>query len=172
MLFFLQGYGVDGVFAVTIALIFAREASVADAVFSGAALLALRHFAEAIAAPLFGWIADHLGARQVLVVASLLTLSGFVLVAVELTILGAIIMLVFRGAMASLGPAVISQELNEGDDVLGALARMQAWRDLGAACGPLVTGVALAILSPEIQHAIVAVFMGLGLLYWRAQSRA
>lgn len=58
VLYFLQGYGVDGVFAVSITLIFARDASLSDAVMSGGALLAMRHFGEAIAAPLFGWIAS------------------------------------------------------------------------------------------------------------------
>ena len=170
VLFFLQGYGVDGVFAVTITLIFAREASLSDAVLSGAALLAVRHFAEAIAAPLFGWIADHLGARPVFFAAAVLTMLGFVMVATGLTVPGAILMLIFRGALASLGPAVISQELEEGDDVLGALARMQAWRDLGAACGPLVTGVLLAVVSAEAQYAFVAVTMAFGLIFWRSRS--
>ena len=166
VLFFLQGYGVDGVFAVTITLIFARDAPVSDAVLSGAALLALRHFGEAIAAPLFGWMADQIGARRVFVTAAVLTMSGFVLVATGAIVIGAVIMLIFRGALASLGPAVISQEIGEGEDVLGALARMQAWRDLGAACGPLVTGVLLSVLSAEAQHAAVAVLMACGLAFW------
>jgi DHA1 family inner membrane transport protein len=59
ILFFLQGYGVDGVFAISITLIFARENDLSVAVMGGGALLAMRHFGEAIAAPLFGWIADR-----------------------------------------------------------------------------------------------------------------
>lgn len=166
VLFFLQGYGVDGVFAITITLIFAREASLSDAVLSGSAMLAMRHFGEAIAAPLFGWIADHLGARRVFVGAAILTMCGFALVAGGLTVIGALIMLLFRGALASLGPAVIAQSLEVGADVLGPLARMQAWRDLGAACGPLVTGVLLAYVSAELQHGLVACALGAGIAYW------
>jgi len=166
ILFFLQGYGVDGVFAITITLIFAREASLASAVMSGSALLALRHFGEAIGAPLFGWIADRYGARSVFVVAAIMTMMGFVLVALGITIIGAIVMLVFRGALASLGPAVIAQSLSADEDAIGPLARMQAWRDLGAACGPVATGFLLSILSAELQHAFVAMFLGAGLLYW------
>jgi len=166
VLYFLQGYGVDGVFAISITLIFAREAPLADAVMSGGALLAMRHFGEAIAAPLFGWIADRFGARRVFVAAAVLTMSGFVLVAVGATVIGALIMLLFRGALASLGPAVITQSLAADDEAIGPLARMQAWRDFGAACGPLATGFLLTFLSAEAQHAAMAVAMAGGLLYW------
>ena len=171
ILFFLQGYGVDGVFAVTITLIFARETSVANAVMSGSALLAMRHFGEAIAAPLFGWIADKLGASKVFIGAATLTMLGFIFVAIGWTVLGALIMLIFRGALASLGPAVIAQSTSEADDVIGPLARMQAWRDLGAACGPLATGFLLTILSPEMQHALVAIALGMGISYWLYAKR-
>ncbi len=166
ILFFLQGYGVDGVFAVTITLIFAREASLSEAVMSGSALLAMRHFGEAIAAPLFGWIADRFGARNVFVAAAFLTMIGFVCVAFGFTVFGALVMLLFRGALASLGPAVIAQSLAQEDDAIGPLARMQAWRDFGAACGPLATGFLLTFVSAEIQHAAVAVALAGGLIFW------
>lgn len=170
VLFFLQGYGVDGVFAITITLIFAREASLSVAVMGGGALLAMRHFGEAIAAPLFGWIADRYGARQVFVAAAFLTMIGFVLVAAGLTVAGALVMLIFRGALASLGPAVITQSLDADQDAIGPLARMQAWRDLGAACGPLATGLLLATVSAELQHAAVSVALAAGLIYWLKNS--
>lgn len=166
VLFFLQGYGVDGVFAVSITLIFAREASLSQAVLSGSALLAMRHFGEAIAAPLFGWIADRFGARRVFVLAALLTLFGFVGVALGFTVAGALVMLLFRGALASVGPTVIAQSLSDDEDAIGPLARMQAWRDIGASCGPLATGFLLTIVSAEIQHGMVAVAMAAGLCYW------
>lgn len=166
ILFFLQGYGVDGVFAISITLIFAREVSLSEAVMSGGALLAMRHFGEAIAAPVFGWIADFFGARKVFVMAAILTMIGFAGVAVGLTVYGALIMLIFRGALASLGPAVITQSLDEHEDAIGPLARMQAWRDFGAACGPFVTGFLLTFLAAEIQLGAVAVAMAAGLTYW------
>lgn len=166
VLFFMQGYGVDGVFAICITLIFAREASLADAVMSGSALLAMRHFGEAIAAPLFGWVADRFGARRVFVAATLLTMLGFVCVASGLVVFGALVMLLFRGALAALGPAVIAQSLAEDEEAIGPLARMQAWRDFGAACGPLATGFLLAFVSAELQHAAVAIALAGGLIYW------
>ncbi|MFY0612085.1 MAG: MFS transporter [Hyphomicrobiaceae bacterium] len=171
VLFFLQGYGVDGVFAVSITLIFAREASLAQAVMGGSALLAMRHLGEAVAAPLFGWIADRMGARKVFVAAAVLTMVGFVCVALGLTVFGALVMLLFRGALASLGPAVIAQSLAQDEDAVGPLARMQAWRDLGAAFGPLATGFLLTVISAEVQHGAVAIAMAAGLVYWMLASK-
>jgi MFS family permease len=170
VLYFLQGYGVDGVFAISITLIFAREASLADAVMGGSALLAMRHFGEAIAAPLFGWIADRFGARRVFIWAAALTMIGFILVAIEATSIGALIMLLFRGALASLGPAVITQSLDDDEEAIGPLARMQAWRDFGAACGPLVTGFLLTFVSAEIQYAAMALALAGGILFWALSS--
>ena len=96
---------------------------------------------------------------------------GFVGVAAGLTVAGALVMLLFRGALASLGPAVIAEGLREDEDALAPLARMQAWRDLGAACGPFATGFALAYASAEWQHAAVAVAMAAGLAWWLVLAR-
>ncbi len=170
LLYFLQGYGVDGVFAVSITLIFARNAPLEEAVLAGGALLAMRHFGEAIGAPVFGWVADKIGAKRVFIAAAIMTMLGFVAVAMGLTVAGALVMLVFRGALASLGPAVIAQSLEQDIDALAPLARMQSWRDIGASAGPLVTGFLLTFMSAEIQHAMVAVAMGLGLAYWMYTS--
>ena len=166
LLFFVQGYGVDGVFAVSITLIFAREVPLSVAVMSGGALLAMRHVGEAVAAPTFGWVADRIGARRVFAGSTVLTILGFVFVAAGLTVVGALIMLLFRGALASLGPAMIVQGMSEDEQAIGPLARMQAWRDLGAACGPLATGFLLAVASAELQHGIVGFALALSFTYW------
>ena len=166
ILFFLQGYGVDGVFAISITLIFARDTALSVAVMSGGALLAMRHVGEAVAAPLFGWIADRFGARRAFIWSVVLTIIGFVLVAGGLTVTGGLFMLFFRGALASLGPAVIVQGISANDQAIGPLARMQAWRDLGAAFGPLVTGFLLAVVSAELQHGILGIVLAIGLAYW------
>lgn len=172
IMFFLQGYGVDGVFAITITLIFARETSLSAAVLGGSVLLALRHFGEVAAAPLFGWIADRFGARRVFIASVFLTMAGFIFIATGFYITGALVMLFFRGALASLGPAVITQSLADDEDAIGPLARMQAWRDFGAACGPLFTGFLLAYVSAEAQHGVVAAALAISLIYWRMMTVA
>ena len=54
LLFALQGFGVDGVFAVSITLLLAQELPLDLAVVSGASLFAVRHACDAVGAPLFG----------------------------------------------------------------------------------------------------------------------
>ena len=75
-------------------------------------------------------------------------------------------LLIFRGALAVLGPAVIVQAAGEGEPVMDDLANMQAWRDLGAAIGPTVTGFALAVVSAQWLHGAVAILMVFGLAAW------
>lgn len=169
-LFFLQGMGVDGVFALTVTLILAQELSVAGAVLSGAALLAMRHFSEAVAAPIFGHLGDRIGPSRVFAASVALTACGFAMVAMGLTVTGALVMLIFRGALASLGPATVVEATHRDAGVMVPLARMQAWRDFGAAIGPLATGFALAAVSPEAMHAVVGLFLLVGLFWWHVRS--
>lgn len=171
LLFFLQGFGVDGVFALSITLILARDHSLSVAVLSGGALLAMRHVSEAVAAPLFGALGDRYGASRLFVFAVLMTALGFASVAAGLTVSGALVMLVFRGALGSLGPATIVAALDDSQPVLAPLARMQAWRDLGAALGPLSTGYALAFTSAEVLHGVLALSMPLALAFWLRDAR-
>jgi MFS family permease len=127
------------------------------AVLGGGALLALRHFGEAIASPIFGTIADYIGARKVFIISCILVVVGFLLISIEMIVTGAIILLIFRGAMASLGPALIAQSINNDNKVKNDLSRMQTFRDLGAAIGPIVTGLTLSYFSPETQHLILGI---------------
>lgn len=166
VLFFLQGLGVDGVFALSVTLILAERYDLSTAILSGGALLALRHIGEAVAAPLFGAIGDRFGAARVFAASGLITVLGFTLVAADFTVTGAVLMLIFRGALASLGPATIVQATGQQDSVLAPLARMQAWRDLGAAIGPLGTGFAIGIVSPQSLHGVVAVLLILSIIWW------
>lgn len=166
IIFFLLGYGVDGLFAISITLILATETSTAAALIGGGALLALRHVSEAVAAPMFGWFADKFGAVNVFIFSAVAIVLGFAFIALGVIVIGAVIMLIFRGAMASLGPALIVQSMPDGKRPLGELARMQAWRDLGAACGPLFTGFLLAYVAPDIQHAVFAAVLTAGFVSW------
>jgi len=68
--------------------------------------------------------------------------------------------------LASLGPAVIVNNLEQDQDVISPLARMHAWRDLGAAIGPLTTGFLLTAVSAEFLHGAVAILLSFTLLYW------
>ena len=66
-----------------------------------------------------------------------------------------------------LGPALIVQTADENRSVMGDLANMQAWRDLGAAVGPAATGFALVAVSAEWLHGLIGVLIIVWLLAWR-----
>jgi MFS family permease len=165
-LFFLQGLGVDGVFALSITLILAQRQDLAVAVLTGGALLAMRHVGEAVAAPLFGALGDRFGAARVFLFSALMTSLGFAGIAADYTVAGALLMLVFRGALASLGPAAVVQATHADASVIVPLARLQAWRDLGAAIGPLVTGYALSLVTAQWLHGVLAGLTLAGLAAW------
>jgi len=165
LLFFIQGYAIDGLFAVSITLMLAENTSLANAVLGGGVLLALRHVGEALAAPLFGSLGDRFGAAKIFMISAALTIVGLLLIALNEVVLGAIVLLIFRGAIASLGPTIIAQKFDGNETVLDNLARLQSWRDLGAAAGPMVTGFALVYVSAELQHLILAIIFGMSLVF-------
>jgi len=165
LLFFIQGYAIDGLFAVSITLMLAENNSLATAVLGGGVLLALRHVGEGLAAPLFGNLGDRFGAVKIFMISATLTVVGLILIAFKEVVLGAIILLIFRGAIASLGPTIIAQQFDAKETVLDNLARLQSWRDIGAAAGPMVTGVALLYVSAELQHLILAIIFGIILVF-------
>ena len=166
ILYFLQGYAVDGLFAISVILMLAESTNLSTAVLGGGALLALRHLGEATGAPLFGMIADRFGAGKIFFIAAIFTTMGLLLISLSYVVIGAVVLMIFRGALASLGPAIIAQTSLGQQDLMSNLARMQTWRDLGAAIGPLVTGTTLIYLSAELQHAIAAIIFGAVLIYF------
>ena len=171
LLFALQGFGVDGVFAVSITLLLAQELPLDLAVVSGASLLAMRHVCDAVGAPLFGTIGDRHGAGRILVVSMACAAVGFLGIASGFTIAGALLMLFFRSALGVLGPAVVVQRMSATQSAIGSLARMHAWRDLGAAVGPLATGLLLTMTSAELLHGVVAALVLAGMLAWASDQR-
>ncbi|MBT6273054.1 MAG: hypothetical protein HOI95_02855, partial [Chromatiales bacterium] len=177
-LFFLQGFAVDGVFALSITIVLARTMPIDLAVVTGGTLLAMRHVGEAVAAPMFGKLADQFGAARLFLLSMLITAAGFALVAASYTITGALTMLVFRGSLAATGPATIVQDAGPSNPVMGDLANMQAWRDLGAAVGPLGTGVLLGSVAAnnvgtlaQDAHGILAVVLVAASLWWWLRRR-
>ena len=171
LLFALQGFAVDGVFAVSITLLLAQELPLDLAVMSGASLLAVRHVCDAVGAPLFGRIGDRRGAGRVLVMTMACTAVGFLGVASGFTIAGALLMLFSRSALTVLGPAVVVRRISPAQPVIGDLARMHAWRDLGAAMGPLATGVLLTVTSAELLHGVMGALVTVGMAAWASDQR-
>ena len=171
LLFAWQGFGVDGVFVVSITLLLAQELPLDLAVLSGASLLAVRHVCDAVGAPLFGAIGDRLGAERILAVTLVFTAVGFFGIAWGFTIAGALLMLFSRSALTVLGPAVVVGRISPAQPVIGDLARMHAWRDLGAAVGPLATGALLTVTSAELLHGVMGALVAVGMVAWARDQR-
>ncbi len=174
ILIFWMGFGVDGVFTMTVTIMLAEHVALEVAMLSGGLLFAGRRVAEMVAAPLSGVIADRFGVHRPLVAASLLLVAGMVLVGVGWLYAGAFAVVVARGALGTLIPAAVALFAPGG--VLQPLARNQTWRDVGAAAGPLTTGFVLGLVTPETLHLILAGIFLVSLLWllgspsWRRRS--
>ena len=86
----------------------------------------------------------------------------------NLLIIGSCLLVIARGALGTLFAAAVAKIYR--DSKIKALARNQTWRDIGAAAGPLATGAALTVTSPEILHIGLAVASSLAFL-WFLKSR-
>ena len=154
LLIFWMGAGVDGVFTVSISLMWAEYLSTETAILIGGSILAGRRLSEMLIAPCAGMIADRFGVRSPLFLAITLTIAGFGLIGGGLLMLGSVVLIVSRGALGTLFPAAVARIYPE--DKIKALARNQTWRDVGAAAGPLAAGACLAFIGPETMHIFVA----------------
>ncbi len=155
LLIFWMGAGIDGVFTVSISLMWAQYLSTEMAILIGGSILAGRRLSELLIAPCAGIIADRFGIRSPLVLAIAITILGFGFIGCGLLMLGSIALVISRGALGTLFPAAVA--LIYPEEKIKALARNQTWRDVGAAAGPLAAGACLAFTEPEIMHVIVAI---------------
>ncbi|MDA1151612.1 MAG: MFS transporter [Proteobacteria bacterium] len=154
MMIFWMGAGIDGVFTVSISIMWAQYVSLETAILFGGSILAARRLSEMLMAPCSGLIADRFGIRLPLTLMILVTIAGFALIGAGQLLAGSVALVLARGALGTLFPAAVAR-INPENKVK-ALARNQTWRDVGAAAGPLATGAGLAFVAPEIMHIIVA----------------
>jgi MFS family permease len=166
LFFFVVGFAVDGVFAMTVALMLAKTSSPEAAMLAAGLILALRRFGEILLAPVGGFLGDRFGTGKVLFLSTILLAVGFAVLAAGETYTGSLLIIAARAAIAALGPAVIAQRAN-GQATLHRLAVMQTWRDFGAAIGPLVTGILLELVNLGLINAALVVLVALSLLAHR-----
>lgn len=171
LFFFVVGLVVDGVFAMTVALMLAKTASPEAAMLAAGLILALRRFGEILLAPVGGFLGDRLGTGKVLFMSTVLLALGFAVLAAGQTFAGSLLVIAARAAIAALGPAVVAQRAG-GEGTLHRLAVMQTWRDFGAAVGPLITGILLEAVSLELINAALVVLVAVSLLALRAPGKA
>ena len=166
-LIFWMGAGIDGVFTLSISLMWAQQVSIELAILIGGSILAARRLSEMLVAPFAGITADRFGTRLPLTIAIMASICGFMLVGFGWLMVGSCLLVLARGALGTLFAAAVAKIYQ--DSKIKALARNQTWRDIGAATGPLVAGAALTIVSPELLHLGLAVaFTGAFLWFLRS----
>lgn len=162
LFFFVVGFTVDGVFAMTIALMLAKTASAETAMLAAGLILAFRRFGEILLAPVGGLLGDRYGMGLVLFLAAVLLAVGFAVLAAGWIYPGAALIIAARAAIAAVGPALVAQRAN-GEGTLHRLAVMQTWRDFGAAVGPLVAGLMLEVAGLSLVNTGLMILVLLGL---------
>ena len=169
LLIFWMGFGVDGIFTMTITIMLAGKISVEAAMIWAGLVMSGRRVMEMIVAPLSGHIADRYGVRRPLLLACLLLVVGLALVGFGWLYAGAAAIILGRGALGTLIPAAVA--LFATGAVMGPMARNLTWRDIGAAAGPLITGIMLGVTTPELLHLLVSVAFLATLLWLMASSQ-
>ncbi len=159
---FVQGFALDGIFVLGLSVL-AAEAMPQGAVLAAGAALALRYAAEMALGPPGGRLAERFGARPMLVVLSIASAAGLVLVGFGALWVGAVTVVLLRGLLQPL-PAPVAAAENPGPERVPALARLATWRDLGAGTGPLAAGALLPVLPTPVLYGATALALAVAAL--------
>jgi predicted MFS family arabinose efflux permease len=168
---FTQGLTLDGLFVIGLSILAAAVLPGEAALAAGAAL-ALRYAAEIVLGPAGGAVADRWGARQLLVVLSILSAIALVAIGFGWVWTGAIAVVLLRGLLQPLAAPVAAQQ-HSGAGRVPAIARVATWRDIGAGVGPLLAGVLLPIVAPQILYGVAGLMLAAAALgvWWMRRER-
>ena len=156
---FVMGFSGDGVFLLTLAFLMKDSITSVAPVMATAMLLALRWLVEVTTGPIGGWIGDRFGARRIAMANAALLVSGFVLIALDHELLGALMIVTTRGMFNTLIPVLVI-ERGHGT-VLSSQASYSTWRDFGAAVGPLTAPWLFLNVAQVPLYAALALALGL-----------
>lgn len=132
---FVMGFTGDGVFLLTLAFLMKDSITSIAPVLATAILLALRWLVEISTGPIGGWVGDRFGARRISIVNATLLVTGFLLIALDREVIGALTIVLTRGMFNTLIPVLVIERGQAS--VLSSQASYSTWRDFGAAVGPL-----------------------------------
>lgn len=155
---FVMGFAGDGVFLLTLAFLMKDSITSVAAVMATAMLLALRWLVEVTTGPVGGWIGDRFGARRIAIANAALLVGGFVLIAADHELLGALLIVMTRGMFNTLIPVLVI-ERGHGT-VLSSQASYSTWRDFGAAVGPLSAPWLFLHVPQTPLYAVLAAALG------------
>lgn len=164
---FTMGFTGDGVFLLTLAFLMKDSITSVAPVLATAALLALRWLVEIATGPLGGWVGDRFGARRLSVVNGTLLAAGFLLIALDHELIGALVVVLSRGLFNTLIPVLVVERSHAS--VLSSQASYSTWRDFGAAVGPLTAPWLFLNLPQTPLYAALAALLAIGVYscLWR-----
>lgn len=160
---FAVGLAGDGIFMVTIGLLFLQEVSAQMAMLSAGGVMALRHLVVLIVSPVGGWLADRFGAQRTMLGSALAMTAGFALVPFDLVYVAAVFMLVGRGILAVVSPLIVARG---AENVMNAVSANATWADLGAAVGPLLAGLSVGLIALDALYGGAGVLLLVLLVAW------
>jgi MFS family permease len=169
LFYFVVGLASDGLFVMTVTLLFADRFSIEMAVLSGGLLLGLRYAAALIISPLGGWLCDRFDPDRLQIIFGALFAAGFALVASGLYIGGGVMIVTMRAVLAVLSNIVVARRHGHGS--MTALSRLATWTDLGGAIGPAIVGVLIPLVGIPPLYAVSAtlLFGAVMVVSWRAR---
>ena len=156
---FVMGFAGDGVFLLTLAFLMKDSITSVAAVMATALLLALRWLVEVTTGPIGGWIGDRFGARRIAIANAAVLVAGFVLIAADHELVGALMIVMTRGMFNTLIPVLVI-ERGHGT-VLSSQASYSTWRDFGAAVGPLTAPWLFLNVAQTPLYAVLALALGI-----------
>lgn len=164
---FLLGFTSDGVFLLTLAFLMKDSITAVPPLLATAILLALRWLVEITTGPLGGWIGDRFGAGRISIVNALLLIAGFLLIALDREVLGALAIVLTRGMFNTLVPVLVLERSKAS--VLSSQASYSTWRDFGAAAGPLSAPWLFLNVPQTPLYATLAGLLALGAFFCLAR---
>jgi predicted MFS family arabinose efflux permease len=159
---FVQGLTLDGLFVVGLAVL-AAAALPGNAALAAGAAMALRYFSEIVFAPVGGGAAERWGSEWLLLLLSLASAAGLVLIGMNWLWTGAVTVVLLRGLLQPLPAPIAVARSRPGEGVL-ALARLATWRDIGAGLGPMIAGLLLPVLPPFTLYGAAALLLAVSAL--------
>ncbi|QQS10880.1 MAG: MFS transporter [Rhodospirillales bacterium] len=165
---FSLGVVVDGIFLVTLSLLFKDAPLPFAPVVVAGALLATRWAMEVVTAPIGGALADRYGARPLAIITGIALVGGLIAIALGHSLPGAALVVVTRGIYNTLLPVMIAERPSGG--TMSSQARYSTWRDFGAAVGPMVAGALFAAVPTGTLYGACAASLGVA-LWWCVARR-
>jgi DHA1 family inner membrane transport protein len=159
---FAVGFGIDGIFVMTLSVLLSGVVSLESAVLTSGLLLATRRLVEVLVAPVGGVLGDRWGAGRMLLLFGIALAAGSSAIAAGWVYSGAITIVLAHGVLTTLGPVLVA-ERNRSNH-MAPLSVFVTWRDFGAALGPLVAGLSIGYVSLPLLYAGLAGLVLLPLL--------